>query len=277
MYIGVSGAQQHVVSVHTISERETFPGRVQRWRDGLSLPLSSSSSFFGTMVRRSEATLRMIPISLCVSFGWHFDECLVVISMQPGRNWCCNPNNGLFYCHTVEIVRRFTGNSWKLPMMDSSSQRFSWMFSRTPQYLRREFVNISFSAFFFLRTNLTSLACIIRIVKSLKWDMYKAERYIRSPLNFNVILFNTFCPEWTCRVGRLFQFFFFFTILSAQFIYVWKKMNRVGARACNGDDRCPLDERNFADARIFSSFNKHSQLLLLPRQPTSSYSWNPLH
>lgn len=36
-------------------------------------------------------------------------------------------------------------------------------------------------------------------------------------------------------------------------------MNRVGARACNGDDRCPLDERNFADARIFSSFNKHRQ------------------
>jgi len=46
-------------------------------------------------------------------------------------------------------------------------------------------------------------------------------------------------------------------------------MNRVRVRACNGDDRCPLDERNFADARIFSSLTNidndvSSQLLPYP-------------
>jgi hypothetical protein len=192
---------------------EEFKGDVM-----VSLSLSSSSSFFGTMVRRSEATLRMIPISLCVSFGWHFDECLVVISMQPGRNWCCNPNNGLFYCHTVEIVRRFTGNSQWWIRQVSGFRECSVEGHNT--YVVK-FLIFRFPHLFFLGTNLTSLACIIRIVK---WDMYKAERYlyvrICSPLNFNVILFNTFCPEWTCRVGNFFQFFLFYYFISAIYLCV---------------------------------------------------------
>ena len=130
------------------------------------------------------------------------------ISMQPRRNWCCNPNNGLFYCHTVEIVAFQWNSQWWIRQAGIRECVRSKGRIVTSQYL------IS-SCFYQFTSSLYFIA-----MSDIKWNA-----------TFTAIfcyIFNTFWSEM-CRVG-----IFFFTILSAQFICVWKKMNRVGVRAVTG-------------------------------------------
>lgn len=168
-----------------------------------------------------------IPSSLYVSIGWRFDdECLVVISMQPSRDWCCNPNAKQ---RLIWMSCWNCGVSVKIPMMDSSSR-----FSRRPQYLRRD---IKFFFLGFRGTNLsTSLFCIHKMEhKAFRFVQHVPILYdaLGTVYRYTAIIFKTFRSE-ICRFGKVFHY------LSTQFIYVWKKMNRVGVRVCCGNDRYAL-------------------------------------
>lgn len=89
----------------------------------------------------------------------------------------------------------------------------------------------------FRGTNLsTSLFCIHKMEhKAFRFVQHAPILYdaLDTVYRYTAIIFKTFRSE-ICRFGKVFHY------LSTQFIYVWKKMNRVGVRVCCGNDRYAL-------------------------------------
>ena len=121
-----------------------------------------------------------------------------------------------------------------------------WRFSENPndgfikQVQSKATVFTSGYLIFFLAfrgTNLsTSLFCIHKMEhKAFRFVQHAPILYdaLGTVCRYTAIIFKIFRSE-ICRFGKVSHY------LSTQFIYVWKKMNRVGVRACYGNDRYAL-------------------------------------